>query len=118
VKIVRRPVRLAYQPPVSSTFLSKQTSHWQSANSAFLSEQISTSHQSPTKRTLLFLNFWIHTSMTQPVAVQVIPARRDECDRGGEGSLSYESPPRNLRMKNRGKERSPIHVISDFVIAL
>jgi hypothetical protein len=56
--------------------------------------------------------------MTQPVAVQVIPALRDECDRGGEGSFSYESPPRNLRMKNRGKERSPIHVISDFVIAL
>jgi hypothetical protein len=44
-------VRLAYQPPASSTFLSEQTSHQQSANSTFLSEQISTSHQPPAKRT-------------------------------------------------------------------
>jgi hypothetical protein len=44
------PVRLAYQPPTSSTFLSQQTSHQQPANSAFLSEQISTSHQPPAKR--------------------------------------------------------------------
>jgi hypothetical protein len=34
-----RPVRLAYQPPASSTFLSKQTSQQQPANSSFLSEQ-------------------------------------------------------------------------------
>jgi hypothetical protein len=40
-----RPVRLAYQPPASSTFLSEQTSHQPPANSTFLSEQISTSHQ-------------------------------------------------------------------------
>jgi hypothetical protein len=46
-----RPVRLAYQPPVSSNFLSEQTSHQQPANSTFLSEQISTSHQPPAKRT-------------------------------------------------------------------
>jgi hypothetical protein len=46
-----RPVRLAYQPPASSTFLSEQTSHQQLASSAFLSEQISTSHQPPAKRT-------------------------------------------------------------------
>jgi hypothetical protein len=46
-----RPVRLAYQPPASSTFLSEQTSHQQSASSTFLSEQISTSHQPPAKRT-------------------------------------------------------------------
>jgi hypothetical protein len=46
-----RSVRLAYQPPASSTFLSKQTSHQQSASSTFLSEQISTSHQPPAKRT-------------------------------------------------------------------
>jgi hypothetical protein len=45
------PVRLAYQPPASSTFLSEQTSHQQLANSTFLSEQISTSHQPPAKRT-------------------------------------------------------------------
>jgi hypothetical protein len=46
-----RPVRLAYQPPASSTFLSEQTSHQQLASSTFLSEQISTSHQPPAKRT-------------------------------------------------------------------
>jgi hypothetical protein len=46
-----QPVRLAYQPPASSTFLSEQTSHQQPANSTFLSEQISTSHQPPAKRT-------------------------------------------------------------------
>jgi hypothetical protein len=44
-------VRLAYQPPTSITFLSEQTSHQQPASSTFLSEQISTSHQSPAKRT-------------------------------------------------------------------
>jgi hypothetical protein len=46
-----RPVRLAYQPPTSSTFLSKQISHQQSANSTFLSEQISTRRQPSAKRT-------------------------------------------------------------------
>jgi hypothetical protein len=46
-----RPVRLAYQPPASSTFLSQQTSHQQSAISTFLSERISTSHQAQAKRT-------------------------------------------------------------------
>jgi hypothetical protein len=45
--------RLAYQPPVSSTFLSEQTSHQQPANNTFLSQQISTSHQAPAKRTVL-----------------------------------------------------------------
>jgi hypothetical protein len=45
------PVRLAYQPPASSTFLSEQISHQQPASSTFLSEQISTSHQPPAKRT-------------------------------------------------------------------
>jgi hypothetical protein len=35
-----RPVRLAYQPPTSSTFLSEQTSRQQPANSTFLSEQM------------------------------------------------------------------------------
>jgi hypothetical protein len=44
-------VRLAYQPPASSTFLSEQTSHHQPANSIFLSEQTSISHQQPAKRT-------------------------------------------------------------------
>jgi hypothetical protein len=46
-----RPVRLAYQPPANSTFLSEQTSHQQPASSTFLSEQTSTSHQPPAKRT-------------------------------------------------------------------
>jgi hypothetical protein len=35
-------VRLAYQPPASSTFLSQQTIHQQPASSTFLSEQTST----------------------------------------------------------------------------
>jgi hypothetical protein len=47
----RRPVRLAYQPPASSTFLSEQTSHQQPASSTLLSEQTSTSHQPPANRT-------------------------------------------------------------------
>jgi hypothetical protein len=34
-----RPVRLAYQPPASSTFLSQQTSHQQPASSTFLSNK-------------------------------------------------------------------------------
>jgi hypothetical protein len=46
-----RPVRLAYQPTASSTFLSEQTSHQQPASRTFLLEQISTSHQPPAKRT-------------------------------------------------------------------
>jgi hypothetical protein len=46
-----RPVRLAYQPPASSTILSEQTSYQQSVSSTFLSEQISTSHQPQAKRT-------------------------------------------------------------------
>jgi hypothetical protein len=40
-----QPVRSAYQPPASSTFISEQTSHQQSVSSTFLSEQINTSHQ-------------------------------------------------------------------------
>jgi hypothetical protein len=44
-------IRLAYQPPASSTFPSEQTSYQQPASSTFLSEQISTSHQPPAKRT-------------------------------------------------------------------
>jgi hypothetical protein len=39
------------QPSTSSTFLSEQISHQQPASSIFLSEQISTSHQQPAKRT-------------------------------------------------------------------
>jgi hypothetical protein len=46
-----QPVRLAYQPPASSTFLSEQTSHQQPTNNTFLSQQINTSHQPPAKRT-------------------------------------------------------------------
>jgi hypothetical protein len=46
-----RPVRLAYQPPASRTFLSEQTSHQQPASSTLLSEQTSTSHQPPANRT-------------------------------------------------------------------
>jgi hypothetical protein len=46
-----RHVRLAYQPPASSTFLSEQTSHQQQISSTFLLEQTSTNHQPPAKRT-------------------------------------------------------------------
>jgi hypothetical protein len=42
--MLQRLVRLAYQPPASSTFLSKQISHQEPANNTFLSEQTSTSH--------------------------------------------------------------------------
>jgi hypothetical protein len=45
------PVRLAYQPLASSTFLLEQISRQQPANSTFLSEQTSTSHQPPAERT-------------------------------------------------------------------
>jgi hypothetical protein len=59
---VKHVVRLAYQPPASSTFLSEQTSHQQPASSTFLSEQTSTSHQPPAKRTgprvFLFFSFF------------------------------------------------------------
>jgi hypothetical protein len=53
VELIRtfRPVRLAYQLPASSTFLSQQISHQQPASSTLLSEQISTSHQPPANRT-------------------------------------------------------------------
>jgi hypothetical protein len=44
----KHSVRLTYQPPTSSTFLSE---HQQLASSTFLSQQISTSHQPPAKRT-------------------------------------------------------------------
>jgi hypothetical protein len=62
-----RPVRLAYQTPVSSTFLSQRTSHQQPASSALLSEETSTSHQPPANRTFpgfllcnsaIILNCW------------------------------------------------------------
>jgi hypothetical protein len=45
------PVRSAYQPPASSTFLSERTSHQQPASSTLLSEETSTSHQPPANRT-------------------------------------------------------------------
>jgi hypothetical protein len=53
VKMVKgkHPVRLAYQPPASSTFLSQQTSYQQPASSTLLSEQTSTNHQPPANRT-------------------------------------------------------------------
>jgi hypothetical protein len=49
--VALHPVRLAYQPPTSSTFLSEQTSHQQPVSSTFLSEQISTGHRPPARRT-------------------------------------------------------------------
>jgi hypothetical protein len=50
-KVSYQPVRLAYQPPANSTFLSQQISHQQPASSTFLSEQTNTSHQPPANRT-------------------------------------------------------------------
>jgi hypothetical protein len=41
----KRLVRLAYQPPANSIFLSEQTSHQQPASRTFLSERTITSHQ-------------------------------------------------------------------------
>jgi hypothetical protein len=46
-----QPVRFAYQPPASSTFLSEQISHQQPVSNTFLSEQTSTRHQPPAERT-------------------------------------------------------------------
>jgi hypothetical protein len=58
-----RPVRLAYQPPASSTFLSQQISHQQPANSTFLSEQTSTtSATSQTNRLMIVTCFRNATS--------------------------------------------------------
>jgi hypothetical protein len=57
-------VRLAYQPPANSTFLSEQTSHQQPASSTFLSEQTSTSHQPPAKRTSYWPFLLKSTSVT------------------------------------------------------
>jgi hypothetical protein len=59
-----QPVRLAYQPPASSTFLSEQTSHQQPASSTFLSEQISTGNQPPAKRT----GYWLMAAKAVPSA--------------------------------------------------
>jgi hypothetical protein len=42
---VIHPVRLAYQPPASRTFLLEQTSHQQAVISVFLSQQINNNHQ-------------------------------------------------------------------------
>jgi hypothetical protein len=58
------PVRLAYQPPAISTFLSEQISHQQSANSTFLSEQISTSDQPRAARIRCNLPHRTHPCLT------------------------------------------------------
>jgi hypothetical protein len=72
----QRPIRLAYQPPANSTFLSEQISRHQPASSTFLSEQISR-HQ-PTSST--FLSEQTSTSR-QP------PAKRTGCKIGKSTSL-------------------------------
>jgi hypothetical protein len=63
------PVRLAYQPPASSTFLSEQTSHQQPANNTFLSEQTSTSHQPLAKQTGWYPLQKIHEVFTTSYAL-------------------------------------------------
>jgi hypothetical protein len=64
-----RPVRLAYQPPASSTFLSQQTSNQQPASSTILSEQISISHQ-PTEQAVVVMKLLKH--MILLLAVELI----------------------------------------------
>jgi hypothetical protein len=61
-----RHVRLAYQLPASSTFLSKQISYHQPANGTFPSEQTNTSRQPPAKRTVweIFLPVSENTACT------------------------------------------------------
>jgi hypothetical protein len=66
-----QPVRLAYQPPVSSTFLSEQTNQQQPASSTILSEQTSTSHQPPANRTGCISFVW----MTRKLKHKVIKGR-------------------------------------------
>jgi hypothetical protein len=56
----QRHVRLVYQPPASSTFLSEQISHQQPANSIFLSEQISTSHQHQPNKSSYIYSWGVH----------------------------------------------------------
>jgi hypothetical protein len=57
--LVYQPVRSAYQPPASSTFLSEQTSHQQPVSSTLLSEQTSSSHQPPANRTGCIYGCWV-----------------------------------------------------------
>jgi hypothetical protein len=90
-----RPVRLAYQPPASSTFLSEQISHQQPASSTFLSEQISTSHQPPAKRTgCMFLNM-LNNKNTMASCncvlsnISVTRIRRSDCWENSSNFLTY-----------------------------
>jgi hypothetical protein len=55
LQLILALLRLAYQPPVGSTFLSEQTNYQQPVSSTFLSEQISTSHQ-PNEQAAVLLN--------------------------------------------------------------
>jgi hypothetical protein len=63
------PVRLAYQPPASSTFLSEETNHQQSASTTFLSEQTSTSHQPPNEQAGSFKHNFIFMFKNLYVAI-------------------------------------------------
>jgi hypothetical protein len=74
-----QPVRSAYQPPASSTFLSELTSHQQPANITFLSQQTSTRHQPPAKRT----GWWMGPAfrITRLCAVRVLLLRRTKAER-------------------------------------
>jgi hypothetical protein len=73
-----RSVRLAYQPPASSTFLSEQTSHQQPASSTFLSAQTSTGHQPPAKRT-----GWMYAPHGQSAIM------KNACDRDIQGAIGW-----------------------------
>jgi hypothetical protein len=66
-----RPVRLAYQPPASSTFLSEQTSHQQPTSNAFLSEQISINHQHQPNEQAVSLQFGKTETKSQSEKIRV-----------------------------------------------
>jgi hypothetical protein len=81
----QRLVRLAYFPPVSGTFLSEQTNHQQSVSSAFLSEQISTSHQPPAKQTRCLRAYLCSIIQRGPGHVPVAAAARVAAAAGAGG---------------------------------
>jgi hypothetical protein len=54
---------LAYQPPVSSTFLLEQISHKQPDNSTFLSEQTSTSQ--PNRLSVAFFFYTVESMISR-----------------------------------------------------
>jgi hypothetical protein len=93
-----RLVRLAYQPPASSTFLSKQTSHQQPASSTFLSEQTSTSHQPPANRTNQHQpSATSHLSPTMKIEFSSASISTPTMSQGDFNVLTYSDHPRQSK---------------------